>query len=105
MRPTGEPMSELIVCTPKRLPRELRVEAAQRALEINPANQPPPGIAARALAGDAMGRERLALVVASRWPASGIKLTVGFMDNPPADLQARILLHMNAWGKTANVHF
>ena len=52
-----------------------------------------------------MGRQRLALVVGSRWPASGIKLTVGFMDKPPADLRARILLHMNAWGKSANVKF
>jgi hypothetical protein len=98
-------MSEVIVCTPKRLPSELRVEGAQRAIEINPANQPPPEVAARALGGKAMDRERLALVVGNRWPASGIKLTVGFMDNPPADLQARILLHMNAWGKTANVQF
>jgi hypothetical protein len=99
-------MSEIIVCTPKPLPRELRVAAAQRAIQINPANQPPAGVAARAFTpGDATARERLALVVGSRWPASGIKLTVGFMDNPPADLQARILLHMNAWAKTANVEF
>jgi len=99
-------MGDVIVCTPKQLPREIRVAAAQRAIEINPLNQPSPAIAARALgAGDAMGRERLALVVANRWPTSGIKLTVGFLDNPPADLQARILLHMNAWGKTANVEF
>ena len=99
-------MSELILCTPRRLPQQLRVAAAQRSLEINPANQPPPGIAARALGpGDAMGRERLALVVGSRWPSSGIKLTVAFMDKPPADLRARILLHMNAWGKSANVKF
>jgi len=98
-------MSDPILCTPKRLPRERLIEAAQRAVEINPTNQPHPAIAARALAGGAMGRERLALVVGRRWPASGIKLTVGFLDNPPADLQARILLHMNAWGKTANVEF
>jgi len=32
-------------------------------------------------------------------------LTVKFMDNPPKDLRARILLHMNAWAKTANVVF
>lgn len=98
-------MSDLIVCTPKRLPRERLVEAAQRAIEMNPANQPHPAIAARALAGGPGGRERLALVVGQRWPTSGIKLTVGFLDKPPADLQARILLHMNAWGKTANVEF
>ncbi len=98
-------MSELIVCTPRSLPRDKRVEAAQRAIQINPANQPPPAVAAHALAGGPMGRERLAIVVGQRWPASGIKLTVGFLDNSPEDLQARILLHMNAWAKTANVQF
>ena len=50
-------------------------------------------------------RLRLALEVAKRWPASGVRLTVGFLDSPPADLRARILLHMNAWAKTANVLF
>jgi hypothetical protein len=32
-------------------------------------------------------------------------LTVGFLDNPPTDLKARILSHMNAWGTWANVQF
>jgi hypothetical protein len=32
-------------------------------------------------------------------------LTVSFLDNPPADLRARILSHMNAWAKSANVLF
>src|SRR5713226_2666977 len=27
------------------------------------------------------------------------------MDNPPTDLRKRLLLHMNAWAKTANVKF
>jgi hypothetical protein len=98
-------MNALILCRPKRLPDERVIEAAQRALELNPANRPHPAVAARALAGGPMGRQRLALVVGRRWPVTGIKLTVGFLDNPPADLQKRILLHMNAWGKTANVAF
>ena len=51
------------------------------------------------------GPKRLAVLIARRWPASGVRLTVKFMDNPPKDLRARILLHMNAWGKTANVQF
>ena len=34
-----------------------------------------------------------------------MKLTVGFMDGPVPALRARILSHMNAWGKTANVLF
>jgi hypothetical protein len=34
-----------------------------------------------------------------------VRLSVGFMDNPPVDLRARILMHMNAWGQSANVQF
>jgi hypothetical protein len=30
---------------------------------------------------------------------------VGFLDNPPASLRKRILSHMSAWAKTANVQF
>jgi len=36
---------------------------------------------------------------------TGVKLTVQFLDGPPADLRARILANMNAWGKTTNVRF
>ncbi len=39
------------------------------------------------------------------WGPAGVRLTVGFLDNPPADLRARIIEHMNAWAKTANVQF
>ncbi|MFD0697961.1 hypothetical protein ACFQZT_28200 [Paenibacillus sp. GCM10027628] len=34
-----------------------------------------------------------------------MNLTVGFIGNPPADLQARIISHMNAWDVTGNVRF
>jgi hypothetical protein len=94
-----------IVCTPKHLPESRRVAAARRALEINPANHPGARVVRRAFAGLSKGPARLSLVVGSRWPASGVTLTVKFLDNPPKDLRARILLHMNAWGKTANVLF
>jgi hypothetical protein len=47
----------------------------------------------------------LALLTAKYWGAGGVRLTVGFLDNPPADLRARILNHMNAWGSWANVQF
>ncbi len=48
---------------------------------------------------------RIAVVTTKYWGIGGTRLTVGFMDNPPADLRKRILLHMNAWGATANVKF
>ena len=102
--PGGE--ERVIVCTPKRLPPSKWVEAAAIAAKINPANTPHSGTVARALAmGSGSRRQRLALEVGKRWPASGVRLTVGFLDNPPRDLRARILLHMNAWAKTANVLF
>lgn len=98
-------MAELIVCTPKALPKDKVIGAAERALQLNPANQPPSALVARALASGPPTRERIALVVGKRWPSSGVQLTVGFLDAPPADLRARILEHMNAWAKTANVRF
>lgn len=34
-------MKQLLVCTPKRLPKELLIPAAQTAVKINPLNHPP----------------------------------------------------------------
>jgi len=56
-------------------------------------------------AGVAADRARLSVSLPRRWPAGGVRLTVGFLDNAPADLRARIVSHMNAWAKTANVTF
>ena len=98
-------MSDPIVCTPKSLPRDKWVDAARKALEINPANQPPTAVIARGLGGPGSQLERIAVMVAKRWHTAGVHLTVGFLDNPPADLRARIIAHMNAWAKTANVQF
>ncbi len=99
-------MAKNPVCVPKELPRSKWVAAAQMAVKLNPANRPHATVAAHAMAiGTGAPRERLALVVGKRWPASGVRLTVGFLDDAPSDLRARILLHMNAWAKSANVLF
>lgn len=92
-------MSDLICCRPKSLPAHLHVEAARQAIEVNPVNAPAP----RALA--LLSPEHLALVTSKWWGANGVKLTVGFLDNPPADLRGRLLGHMNAWAKSAQVEF
>ncbi|NVB79110.1 MAG: hypothetical protein HOV81_11985 [Kofleriaceae bacterium] len=39
------------------------------------------------------------------WGAQGVKLTVSFMDTTSAALRTRILSHMNAWNRDANVSF
>jgi hypothetical protein len=80
-------------------------EASRRAIEINPANAVEHRTVMRTPIGRRGGPRRLAVLVGRKWPASGVRLTVKFMDNPPKDLRARILRHMNAWGKTANVLF
>jgi hypothetical protein len=49
--------------------------------------------------------ERIAVVTTKYWGPQGVRLTVGFLDNPPTALRKRILKHMNAWNKTANVKF
>ena len=98
-------MGELICCTPKSLPRRQWEIAARKALEINPANHPHSTLMARALAGGPPELARIALVIGSRWPAAGVRLTVGFLDNPPLDLRAKILSHMNARGRSANGQF
>jgi hypothetical protein len=96
-------VSKLIVCTPKSLPPAKVIAAANRALRMNPANHPPTHLVARSLARGPADRLRLALVVGRRWPTSGVRLTVGFLDGPSVALRKRILRHMNAWAKTANV--
>jgi hypothetical protein len=98
-------MATTIVCVPKSLPREQWVAAAQKAVEVNPINHAPIEQLARLRPGFKPTPEFLAVITTNYWGAQGVRLTVGFLDNPPADLQARILEHMNAWCEHANVSF
>jgi hypothetical protein len=98
-------MTVTLVCSPRSLPREHWVAAAQRASEVNPANYPRLERLVRAVPEFQLTPERIAVVTAKYWGLKGVRLTVGFLDNPPKDLRARILLHMNAWAKRANVTF
>jgi hypothetical protein len=47
----------------------------------------------------------IAVVRSKWWGSTGVKLDVAFMEPAPADLKARILSHMNAWGEFCNVGF
>lgn len=98
-------MSSPITCTPKSLPSNLWIHAAQRALKVNPANQVPPARVPRSAEGTAVDLQRLAVDIGKRWPSTGVRLTVSFLDNPEAELRARIFSHMNAWAKSANIQF
>ncbi|HEY0558113.1 MAG TPA: M12 family metallopeptidase [Thermoanaerobaculia bacterium] len=93
------------VCTPKMLPPHLLIPAARAAVKINPVNNARLDRLSMVIPGFQPTLERIAVVITKYWGPKGVRLTVGFLDNPPADLRARLLLHMNAWGKSANVQF
>ena len=98
-------MNEPIVCLPKTLPRPLWVPAAQKATQINPVNHPRLERLAMLMPGFHPTAEHIAVVTTKYWKSGGVRLTVGFLDNPPEDLRARIISHMNAWNQTSNVAF
>src|SRR4051794_35146446 len=93
------------ICTIKLLPQHDWVSAAAHAIQINPINAPATAMLLQALPDVVIPPDHLALLTQKYWGKGGVQLTVGFMDSPPADLRARILSHMNAWGATANVRF
>jgi len=94
-----------LVCTPRRLPPEKRIAAAKTATAINPLNHAPVERLAGVMPGFISSPERIAVVTTKYWGLQGVNLTVGFMVSTPTDLKKRLLLHMNAWAKTANVKF
>ena len=98
-------MSSILVCRPRPLPPEKLEAAARRAVELNPDNDLERRSVARTPIGRRGGPRRIAVLVARKWPASGARLSVSFLDGPSQALRSRILEHMNAWGKTANVLF
>lgn len=89
-----------ISCTIRTVPTELAEAAAAQAVELNPANAPT--AQGRAALGPDMP---LSAITSRRWPQTGVRLTVSFLDGPAADLRRRILSHMNAWGAWSNVQF
>lgn len=94
-----------IVCRPKSLSPAQTELAIQRGIEINPANAAMFRTVERTPVGRRGGPRRLAVVIENKWPATGVILSVQFLDNPSKALRNRILSHMNAWRKTANISF
>ena len=82
----------IIVCRPKSLPLDTIEAATRHAIEINPEN----ALEGRRLIRTPMGRRggdrRIVVVVGRKWPKTGVRLTVSFLDNAPKTLRSRILL-------------
>ncbi len=97
--------ARIITCRPKQLPQDKLIHAARHAVEINPMNHAPVERLQSLMPGFAPTHMHLAVLIAKYWGPAGVHLSVGFLDNPPMALRRRILAHMNAWNKTANVRF
>lgn len=102
---TNSAQPQVLVCQPKELPAHKLLEAARNAREINPINHAPLERLATLIPGFAPTPQHLAVLVTKYWGNAGVRLTVNFLDNPPTSLRTRILKHMNAWSKTANIQF
>lgn len=99
-------MATRITCTPKSLPADLWDHAAKTAVDINPVNQPPVERVAALVPDADLRKAFISALTTKYWHTShGVRLTVGFLDRAPLDLRRRIVSHMNAWAKTANVRF
>lgn len=92
------------VCIPKRPPAS-RIERAMKAIETNPANEPTSRQVAMAAGTKKITAEHIAVMTTKYWRTDGVHLGVAFLDNPPRELRARIIAHMNAWGDGANIRF
>src|SRR3954452_11256882 len=99
-------MTDPIVCVPRSLPAHKRVAAARQAIRVNPLNRPSAERIAAFMLDASVHHDFIAAVTTKYWRTpSGVRLTVKFLDDAPADLQQRILEHMNAWSESANVEF
>ena len=97
-----------LVCVPKRLPPHLWAKAARKAVQREPRNAAPLYRLGRVVPGldlNHLNHEALTVVVDRKWPTTGVRFTVSFLDSPEAALRTRIISHMNAWNQTANVRF
>jgi hypothetical protein len=98
-------MKPHICCELKYLKPELWMSASNRAIEINPVNFTPLSNLLKDFPDLNIPKERLSVVTTKYWHTKGVNLTVGFFDSPDKNLKSKILSHMNAWAKTANVKF
>lgn len=90
-----------VPCTLRELPDDQWLSSALNAQRVNPENVPEGTI----LDGSISPEEKAAIDIDRYWGKGGVHLTTAFLDNPLPELRARILSHMNAWGRSANVMF
>lgn len=95
----------VLTCRSKRLPEASIDGALVKAVEVNLRNYSPVTRFKRLLPTHDLDRASLSVLIERKWRTNGVRLTVGFLDNPEPALRRRILSHMNAWSASANVAF
>ena len=85
---------KFIGCAIRKVPADKLLESAEKAIEINPANAPNIANLPREFTPSPTS---LAVLTQNFWGPAGVRLTVGFLDRPSAQLRPPILSHMNAW--------
>ena len=95
----------IIACTPKQLGDDRLHAAAAIAEQENPLNRPSHQQLAQILPPGGPMSDFIAVMTTKYWRMNGVRLGVGFVDNPPKELRTRILSHMNAWSQSANIEF
>jgi Astacin (Peptidase family M12A) len=101
----GKPTLQVKSCSIKLLPKTLWIKSAARAVQIHPGNAPAIQQLRQMAPGAVIPPLHIAAMTAKYWNSGKVRLTVGFLDSPPAALRTRILSHMNAWSKYGNIQF
>jgi hypothetical protein len=95
----------VMVCTPRMLPEELRVQAALNAIDVFPGNRPLLERLAVAMPRFVATPDHLALLTTKYFGPGGVRLTVSFTERVDPQLQTKIVSYMNKWSAYANVGF
>jgi hypothetical protein len=93
-------------CTVKALPPHLLFHAAADAITLNPANAVMAAPELLFHVGGLPSPLHAAALTSKMWPATGVELTVAFLEPIGNDLADRLLSHFNAWNaRGANLLF
>jgi hypothetical protein len=93
------------ICTPKTLPKRLLLDAAKKAVEINPVNAPQIGPMLATASGTMPDVAMISVLTSKYWGSVTRTLSVSFMESTPQDLRSRIISHLNAWSQTGGIEF
>ena len=94
-----------ITCTPKSLPKAKLHAAAAHAFSQNPSNRLPIEKLLRLVPNFTPTPDAIAVMRGKYWGKRGVRLSVSFLDGASLVLRRRIVEHMNAWQRYADVRF